>query len=83
MDTLDRLQQFAEREVTDGAIAISFEAGKGWMLMAEYGREAPDSPMAGAATYGMDDDVRACIEQGLDDAGYGEGGRRVQETSDA
>lgn len=79
VDTLDRLQQFAEREVGEGAIAIGFEPGKGWVFSAEWGREAPDSPMAGAATYGADDlSVRACIEQGLGDAGYGAGGRRVR-----
>jgi hypothetical protein len=79
MDALDRLKQFAEREVQEGAVVLHFRPGKGWSFAAEYGREAPDSPMAGAATYGMDDDPRACIEEALSDAGYGEGGRRVRE----
>jgi hypothetical protein len=39
-----------------------------WMVGAEYGREAPDSPMAGAAIYGTGLTLRAALEQAGDDA---------------
>lgn len=75
MNTLQRLQRFAERE--RAPVVIHHKPGEGWSLMSEFGQEAPDSPMAGGAIYGMDEDVTTCIEQGLADAGYGPDGRRV------
>lgn len=68
-DTLERLQAFATQDVADeGVVSLQWLGSKkGWMFAAEWGREAADSPMAGAATYGNDDEVTACIEQGLQD----------------
>lgn len=39
-----------------------------WSVGAEYGTEAEDSPMAGAAIYGTGDTLRAALEQAGDDA---------------
>lgn len=40
-----------------------------WRVGAEYGREAEDSPMAGAATYGVGDTLRAALMMAGSDAG--------------
>lgn len=68
-DTLQRLQAFATEAVGDsGVIGLQWNPDhQEWIFSAEWGSEAPDSPMAGAATYGNDSEVTACIEQALAD----------------
>ena len=39
-----------------------------WMVGMEWGQEAPDSPMVGAAAYGLDENLDIAVEQALADA---------------
>lgn len=73
--TLQRLQAFAEQDVGEsGSITLQWDGDRQeWAFAAVWGEEAPGSPMAGAATYGMDADVMTCIEQALTDARRGPG----------
>lgn len=68
-DTLQRLQAFAKEDVgATGTIGLHWNPDReDWMFAAEWGSEAPDSPMVGAAAYGNDDDVTVCVEQALKD----------------
>jgi hypothetical protein len=77
--TLRRLQTFAERVGTEGDITLQWQSKhQEWLFAAEWGSEAPDSPMAGAATYGNDGDAMRCIEQALSDAGLGPSKRELK-----
>jgi hypothetical protein len=40
-----------------------------WMAALEWGQEAPDSPMAGAAAYGIGESASEACDQMLDEAG--------------
>lgn len=65
-DTLQRLQAFATEQVgTEGIIGLQW-TGRDWLASAEWGSEAPGSPMAGAAAYGSADDATACVEEMLE-----------------
>lgn len=50
-----------------GGVALSFsERGDGeYVYGSEWGQEADDSPMAGAASYGLGDSLLLCLEQAL------------------
>lgn len=70
LTTLQRLQKFAEHVGEDGEISVHW-TGKEWMFASTFGREAPDSPMAGGAAYGADDEVTNAIEEALKDVRFG------------
>jgi hypothetical protein len=60
------------REVLEpqgGIFGIARKRDGGWLVSSEYGEEAEDSPMAGAAIYGHDDDLDTALDQALKDAG--------------
>lgn len=40
-----------------------------WIVSAEFGSEAPDSPMVGGAAYGLDKDLRRALEVAAHDCG--------------
>lgn len=52
---------------TDGAITIA-HTEKGWLCGIEWDREADDSPMVGAAAYGMGETMGEAVEQALEEA---------------
>lgn len=57
-----------------GAFGLTYRTGvkpgdAPWMAALEWGREAPDSPMAGAAAYGLGESASEAIDKMLDDAG--------------
>jgi hypothetical protein len=55
-----------------GTFAVSYDPAlrQGWTVAVEWGREAPDSPMAGAAAYGVGDNALGAIQAALDEAGW-------------
>jgi hypothetical protein len=55
-----------------GVFGVSAKEEGDWSVMAEYGSEAADSPMAGAAVYGMGGSLRAALMPAGDDAGLWE-----------
>lgn len=55
-----------------GRVMISFDPdkkGDTWMVGMEWGREAPDSDMAGAAAYGLRDTLESALSAALEDSG--------------
>lgn len=53
-----------------GTFGLSYdEERKEWMASMEWGREAPDSPMIGAASYALGPSAGDAIEQMLQEAG--------------
>lgn len=68
-DTLQRLQAFAESIGKDGDLGLIWR-GDEWLASAEFGREAPDSPMVGGAAYGNEPTAVATIEQMLADTHF-------------
>jgi hypothetical protein len=47
-----------------GRLLISYDdEDKMWMVGMEWGREAPDSPMAGAASYGLQENLADALAQ--------------------
>jgi hypothetical protein len=57
-------------QVDGGSFGLSYSPEREeWVVALEWGREAPDSPMAGAAAYGMDSVAAAAVEQALREAG--------------
>jgi hypothetical protein len=71
-DTLRRLQAFAESVGKEGDIGLIWR-GDEWLASAEFGREAPGSPMAGGAAYGNHPDATFTVEQMLADTHFKEG----------
>lgn len=72
LTTLARLQKFAEEIGTTGDLTLRWiPEHEEWMVAAEWGQEAPGSPMIGAAAYGSASEVTECIEQALTSARYG------------
>lgn len=69
--TLERLGRFMADNragvVLTGADALGMTV---YSAGAEWGQEAPDSPMAGAASYGTGDTLEEAVEELLADAGY-------------
>jgi hypothetical protein len=64
----DEITKLLEPE--GGAFGLSYNSEtKEWMAALEWGREAPDSPMAGAAAYGLAESPAVAVETALKDAG--------------
>jgi hypothetical protein len=59
-------------EEEGGRVLISKNDDGTWVVGMEWGKEAEDSPMAGAAAYGLDDSLDAALERCLGDAGLTE-----------
>jgi len=53
-----------------GGISITLTDAGEWLVAAEYGREAPDSPMVGASSYGTGFTAREAIDQVLAETGW-------------
>lgn len=53
-------------EPNGGAMGIAKKDNGEWVVSAEYGKEAPDSPMVGAATYGLGGLRKALRVAGID-----------------
>lgn len=67
-DVLTRLNAFCASN-EDAHVAIVKSSGDDeWSVGIEWGREAEDSPMVGAAAYGADTNLTAALEQALKDA---------------
>lgn len=70
-DLIQRLERFTRERNAQ----VSIMRPKGvlqppvWAVELLWGQEAPDSPMAGAAAYGMDEDLDVAITQALEEAG--------------
>lgn len=52
----------------DASVSIARTDEGEWLVMMNFGREAPDSPMAGGSALGADDSLTKAIEQALSDA---------------
>jgi hypothetical protein len=62
----DTLAEWAKRAEAD--VSILYDPVRGeWAVMANFGREAPDSPMAAGSALGADDSLTKAIEQALRD----------------
>jgi hypothetical protein len=70
-DVLSRLDRFAHE--ADAQVTIARHPGNEpavrWSIEAVWGREAPDSDMAGAAAYGTGTAARIAITQAVEEAG--------------
>lgn len=53
---------------TKGAVVVSRDK-RGYAAASEWGQEAPDSPMAGGAAYGMGDSPAQALGEMLTEAG--------------
>lgn len=56
----------------EGFLGMAFRPKDGadrWVVTAEFGREAPDSPMVGGAAYGVAGDLREALEVAGSDCG--------------
>lgn len=63
------LETFALHHDVEAVISRS----KGlWSVGMHWGQEAPDSPMVGAATYGLDESLVKALEQAAADTGWHE-----------
>lgn len=75
-DPWARLRRFIESQ-TEITIGIGKSPAKDdtgkprtlYVFSAEFGREAPDSPMAGGAVYGASDTLDAALHEALEEAG--------------
>lgn len=56
----------------EGSFQISLSPTGEWVTAAVYGREAEDSPMAGAASYGVANDPWTAVRQVLDETRWGD-----------
>lgn len=66
---LDRWARENEAAVSIGRkIAEGHPLEGEWLLMSNFSREAPDSPMAGGSLIGAHERLDRCIEQALADA---------------
>jgi len=64
---MERLAKHVE-QAGGGVFAMVLKQGGGeWVVSAEFGQEAPDSPMAGGAAYGLDGDLRRALETAAHD----------------
>lgn len=64
----DTLTEWAAK--VDAAVSIGRHVGDGrrsgeWAVMANFGREAPDSPMAAGSLLGADESLTKALEQAL------------------
>lgn len=65
---LERLERFMVG--TGASVVVSRSKSGIFATGAEWGQEAPDSPMAGAAAYGMGDTLAEAIATMVSEAGY-------------
>lgn len=73
VQNLLRLGAFIEAVSSEGvdvSIAAPSEDGEKWSVALVWGREAKDSPMAGAAAYGLGDTLAEALDVALKEAGY-------------
>ena len=56
-------------DATGGAVVISSSRQGDYLAASEWGQEAPDSPMAGAAAYGMGATPCRALDDMLHEAG--------------
>ena len=54
----------------EGSFHISLSENGKWVTAVVYGREAPDSDMAAAASYGLSENPRIAVRQVLDETGW-------------
>jgi hypothetical protein len=60
-----------EKIAADGEGVVALSYGRGlWTVAIEWGREAPDSPMVGAASYGMGATAGEALAAAVSDAGW-------------
>lgn len=60
------VEDWARRADASVAIGRAEEGGE-WLVMMNFGREAPDSPMVGGSALGADDSLTKALEQALRD----------------
>lgn len=63
---MERLAKHVE-QAGGGVFGMALRENGKWVVSAEFGREAPDSPMAGGAAYGLDKDLRRALETAAHD----------------
>lgn len=61
--------RLAEHLQHNGPVVLS-HTGKAFGVASEWGQEADDSPMVGAAAYGLDTELETALDHMLDEAGY-------------
>lgn len=69
-ETLEKLAKVIDKaEELDGNVALTRQGyGDGeWSIGIVFGEEAPDSPMAGGASYGAGDDLNSCLDGPMKD----------------
>lgn len=67
---MSELTERVEKHLSSNGPIILIRSGTGdFMASSEWGSEAPDSPMAGAAAYGLGESVEEALTQVLDQAG--------------
>lgn len=52
-----------------GSLGLSYTIGGYWVAGFEWGQEAPNSPMAAAASYGMGDSAEVALQHVLEEIG--------------
>lgn len=62
------LARYVER-AGGGVLGIVCKEGGEWVVSAEFGKEAPDSPMAAGAAYGLGNTLRRALEVAAHDCG--------------
>lgn len=63
----ERLDAWAR--TNDASVAIARNDHGEWVVSLEWGQEAPDSPMVGAAAYGLNEELDLALVQALEEAG--------------
>ena len=53
-----------------GQLSFNYDGRGGWTVMCVFGREAPDSPMAGGVAIGCGVTAADALEGALDEAGW-------------
>lgn len=61
MSAADKLLAFVEK--VGASLSIQRVPSGDWLVSMEWGSEAPDSPMIGAASYGAGDTLADAIQQ--------------------
>lgn len=60
----------AELAEQEGVMTLAYVPRHGWTVSLVFGREAPDSPMAGGAAYGTGDTLMAALQKAVDETGW-------------
>lgn len=67
---MSELNERIEKHLTNNGPIILMKSPRGeFMASSEWGEEAPDSPMVGAAAYGLGESYEEAVTQVLDQAG--------------